>query len=130
MERPTIREETWQHCLEVCVLVYVRVYQWRSNHGGSGGWHPRENLRSDVVSRACLANIPRKVFHTNLIALSCSARTDVLSCSQGTDGTDGEILFLGKKLLQFTVSVFSCFVVSSYIIENLPDHDVRGPTEL
>ena len=59
MERPTIQEETWQHCLEVCVLVYVRVYQWHSNHGGSGGWHPRENLWSDVVSRACLANIPR-----------------------------------------------------------------------
>ena len=38
-----------------------------------------------------------------------------------------ERFFLAKKL-QFTVSAFSCFVVvSSYIIENLPDHNVPRP---
>jgi len=38
-----------------------------------------------------------------------------------------ERFFLAKKLLQFAVSAFSCFMVSSYIIENLPDHDVPRP---
>ena len=95
-------------CVCVCcvcdVLVYVLVYQWCSNHWGSVSWCPHENLQSDIVSRAC-PNIPRSVFHTNLIALSCSARTDVLSCSQGTDGADGEILSCQK-----TSSVHSeCF---------------------
>ena len=27
-----------------CTHIHVHVYQWRRNHGGSGGWRPRKSL--------------------------------------------------------------------------------------
>ena len=48
---------------------------------------------------------------TPSITLSCSARTDVLSCSLGTDGAEKDSLSFANKLLQFAASTFSCFVV-------------------
>jgi len=49
---------------------------------------------------------------TPSITLSCSARTNVLSCSVGTDGAEKDSLSFANKLLQFAASAFSCFVVS------------------
>jgi len=63
------------------------ITQWHRNHGGSGGWCPCKNF--------CFQHIPHVVFFApNSIALSCSARTDVLNCSVGTDGAETDKFFL------------------------------------
>ena len=61
-----------------------------------------------AVSRAC-PYTACTFFTPTLIALSCSARTDVLSCSAGAE-TDR--FFPMPTKFQFMESAFSCFMVS------------------
>ena len=85
------------------VVLSTVILQWRRNHGGSGGWCPRENCHYSRVypCATCTLFIPTS------IALSCSARTDVLSCSVGTDGAERQV---ARFFCQQTSSVFcECF---------------------
>jgi len=85
------KENRWEcgECSEWWVVGVVSVVQWRRNHRGFGDWCPHKNYREQ--------HIPRVVIFTQTsIALSCSARTDVLNCSAGTDGTETDRFFCQK----------------------------------
>ena len=69
-----------------------------------------------VVSRACPYSMCSFITPTS-IALSCSSRTDVLSCSAGTDGAEMDRFFFCQQT-SVVVSALSCFVVS--IILKIP----------
>ena len=94
------------------VFVSKKLYQWRRNHGVSGRWHPRENCHQQGVSfTTCSFITPTS------IALSCSARTEVLSCSAGTDGKETDIFFC-QQTSTVRGECFFLFRSKSIFIEN------------